>query len=42
MEAKIKSALPNLENDSLEMIQHHLIKFGVRTANDMEFVNEDD
>uniref|UniRef100_A0A9J8DLI9 Uncharacterized protein n=1 Tax=Cyprinus carpio carpio TaxID=630221 RepID=A0A9J8DLI9_CYPCA len=42
MEASIKSVLSYLENESLEKILQHLSSIGVRTADDMEFIKEDD
>uniref|UniRef100_A0A672J7H0 Uncharacterized protein n=1 Tax=Salarias fasciatus TaxID=181472 RepID=A0A672J7H0_SALFA len=42
MDAAIKSILPYLENETLEMILQHLSEMGVRTADDMEFINEDE
>lgn len=42
MEASIKSVLSYLENESLEIILQHLSSIGVRTADDTEFIKEDD
>lgn len=40
MEATIKNALPHLDNESQESILQHLSNMGVRTTDDMEFINE--
>lgn len=39
MEDTIKGALPYLEYESLNMILLHLTTMGVRTAEDMGFIN---
>lgn len=42
MEDTIKGALPYLENGSLNAILVHLTTMGVRTAEDLEFINATD
>ena len=42
LEDTIKGVLHHLENETFNMILHHLTTIGVKTAEDMEFVNEND